>query len=307
MGGGVSSGGGVTGPGPTNTAGGSSGGAAGGGSAPSSSCAGLTGSRDKTLSLTHRGLSRSFLVHLPNGWDGRTPRPVVLNFHGRNSTPSQQILLSGMNSLSDREGFIAVHPQGIGNTWNAGACCGEAQTRAIDDVGFTGAVLDSLSASFCVDSRRVYATGLSNGGFMSHRLGCDLSSRIAAIAPVAGTNLTSPCTPSRAVPVLHFHGTGDAIVPYQGFVGVASVRETMSGWVTRNGCRSTSQNTLARGDVSCESWPGCRAAAQVQLCTISNGGHQWPGGFTIPGLGANTSSIDASAYAWAFFRQHSLP
>lgn len=277
------------------------------GSMTNTACAGLTGSRDRTLSVTHGGLSRSFAVHLPTGWDGRTPRAVVLNFHGRNSTPSQQVLLSGMNGLADRSGFIAVHPQGIGNTWNAGACCGEAQTRNIDDVGFTNALLDELSTSFCVDARRVYATGLSNGGFMSHRLACDLSSRIAAVAPVAGTNLTTPCNPRRPVPVLHFHGTGDAIVPYQGFAGIASVRETMNGWVRRNACSTTSQNVVTRGDVSCEAWPGCRGGAQVQLCTITNGGHQWPGGFTIPGLGANTTSIDASAAAWAFFQQHTLP
>jgi polyhydroxybutyrate depolymerase len=268
---------------------------------------GVTGARDRTVTVMHGGLARTANVHLPASWNGRSPRAVVLNFHGRNSTPTQQNLLSGMNALSDREGFIAVHPQGVGNTWNAGLCCGEAQTRRIDDVGFVRALLDSLEASFCIDDKRVYATGLSNGGFLSHRLGCELSGRIAAIAPVAGTNLTSPCTPSRPVPVLHLHGTADSIVPYGGFASVASVDDTMAGWARRNGCASNRTPLFSRGDVTCEQWPGCRSGTRVHLCRVQGGGHQWPGGFTIPGLGANTNAIDASAEAWAFFEQHALP
>jgi polyhydroxybutyrate depolymerase len=268
---------------------------------------GVSGSRDRTVTVMHGGLARTANVHLPSGWNGRTPRAVVLNFHGRNSTPSQQNLLSGMNALADREGFIAVHPQGVANTWNAGLCCGEAQSRRIDDVGFVSALLDSLETSFCVDDTRVYATGLSNGGFLSHRLGCELSGRIAAIAPVAGTNLTTPCMPARAVPVLHFHGTADAIVSYGGFGGIASVDDTMTGWARRNGCATRRTPLSTRGDVTCEQWAGCRMGARVHLCRVQGGGHQWPGGFTIPGLGANTNAIDASVEAWAFFEQHSLP
>lgn len=299
------------------TAGGNAGNAtpaAGGAAAPtgggtsSSPCAqGISGARDRVMTVQHGGLTRTFDVHLPASWDGRSPRAVVLNFHGRNSTPSQQRLLTGLVTLADRRGFIAVHPQGVGNTWNAGACCGEAQTRGIDDVGFTGAMLDALAATFCIDARRVYATGLSNGGFMAHRLACELSTRITAVAPVAGTNLTTPCVPSRAVPVLHVHGTADLIVPYQGFVGLAGVADTMSGWAGRNGCARSSAPLFTRGDVSCEQWSGCRDGARVRLCSVSGGGHQWPGGFTIPGLGANTSAFDASDEAWRFFEAHTLP
>jgi polyhydroxybutyrate depolymerase len=268
---------------------------------------GLSGSRDRTVTIMHLGLTRTANVHLPAGWNGQTPRAVVLNFHGRNSTATQQNLLSGMNTLSDRAGFIAVHPQGVSNTWNAGLCCGEAQTRRIDDVGFVRALLDSLQGSLCIDSKRVYATGLSNGGFISHRLGCELSDRIAAIAPVAGTNLTTPCTPGRAVPVLHVHGTADTIVPYAGIGGIASVDDTMDGWARRNGCAMTKTPLSTRGSAVCEQWTGCRQGARVQLCRVMGGGHQWPGGFTIPGLGSNTMELDASAEAWSFFQQHALP
>ncbi|MCU0701951.1 MAG: hypothetical protein MUC96_36075 [Myxococcaceae bacterium] len=161
---------------------------------------GVTGARDRTVTVMHGGLARTANVHLPASWNGRSPRAVVLNFHGRNSTPTQQNLLSGMNALSDREGFIAVHPQGVGNTWNAGLCCGEAQTRRLDDVGFVRALLDSLEASFCIDDKRVYATGLSNGGFLSHRLGCELSGRIACpcCTFTARRTPSSPTVGSRA-------------------------------------------------------------------------------------------------------------
>lgn len=298
--GGTTAGGGVA-PGTT------SGGTAAGSGASSPCLTGALGARDRTMTVQHGGLARSFDVHLPASWDGRSPRPVVLNFHGRNSTPSQQRLLSGLTQVADQRGFIAVHPQGVGNTWNAGSCCGEAQARGVDDVGFTRAMLDALEATFCVDARRVYATGLSNGGFMAHRLACDLSTRIAAIAPVAGTNLAATCAPMRAVPVLHTHGTSDVVVPYQGFLGVASVADTMSGWAARDGCARASTPLFTRGDVTCEQWSGCRDGARVHLCSVNGGGHQWPGGIAIPGLGANTSAIDASDEAWRFFEGHALP
>ncbi len=268
---------------------------------------GDAGPRDRTMTVTYGGLVRSFLVHLPAGWDGRTARQVVLNFHGRTSNATQQNLLSGMGPLADRHGFIAVHPQGIGDTWNAGLCCGEAQARQIDDVGFTRALLDALEGALCIDTRRVYALGFSNGGFLSHRLGCALSDRVAAIASVAGTNLTTPCAPSRPMPVLHIHGTADSVVWYQGYLGVAGVDRTMAEWADRNGCAPTSTPRFARGDVTCVQWAGCRGRAEVRLCSVQGGGHQWPGGATIPLLGPNTTDLHASEEAWQFFSAHALP
>jgi len=275
---------------------------------PRGPCArGDEGPRDRTMTVTSGGIARSFLVHLPTGWDGRTARQVVLNFHGRTNTAAQQNLISGMTAVADRHGFLAVHPQGLGDTWNAGLCCGEAQARQIDDVAFTGALLDALEGALCIDTRRVYALGFSNGGFLSHRLGCALAPRIAAIASVAGTNLTTPCTPSRAMPVLHIHGTADAVVPYAGYLGVAGVDRTMAEWAARNGCGATPSPLSVRGDVTCVQWTGCRDRAGVRRCSVQGGGHQWPGGMTIPLLGANTTAINASEEAWQFFSAYALP
>lgn len=269
-----------------------------------SGCGRAPGANDRVWTVRHDGRDRTFRVHLPSGYDRSRPTPVVLNFHGRNSTSDQQQLLSGMNAYADGHGFIAVHPDGVGQTWNGGLCCGEAQSANVDDVGFTAALLDRLESELCVDAARVYATGLSNGGFMVHRLACQLADRIAAIAAVAGPNGASPCTPSRPIAVLHLHGDADTIVPYDGFAGQLAVRPTMTAWAQRDGCGATSAVDFQRADVTCEAWPGCRAGTAVRLCTIAGGGHQWPGGLTIPGLGNNTSTISATAAAWDFFVAH---
>lgn len=282
-------------------------GADGDGESDGDGCGLATGENDRRWTLTHDGRERDFFVHVPSDYDPTVPTSVVVNFHGRGSNAQQQIALSRMIALSDAEGFIAVHPNGIGATWNGGLCCGTAMNENVDDVGFTAAVIDRLAQELCIDERRVYATGMSNGGFMAHRLGCDLADRIAAIAPVAGPNGVVGCSPARVIPVFHFHGNADAIVPYDGFAGQLAVPGTMRDWAARNGCEDERAIFFSEGDVSCEEWTGCTDGVTVRLCTIDNGGHQWPGGTTIPGLGYNTSVISASEMMWDFFEGFTLP
>lgn len=245
---------------------------------------------------------RRYRLKIPAGYDPHVPTPVMLDFHGRHGSAETQALLSGLDAVADAEGFIVVQPQGEGgdSTWNAGFCCGGAQTNGVDDVGAVAALLDHLDALACVDADRVYATGISNGGFMAHRLACELADRIAGIAPVAGGNLMLICEPSRPVSVIHFHGLADAIVPFEGFAGFASIPDSTAGWVARNGCDSQAQVVFEQDDVRCERWTGCDAGVRVQLCTIEDGGHTWPGGTDIPGLGRATQTISASRMAWAF-------
>lgn len=258
---------------------------------------------DGAKTIMHDGRAREFDVRLPAGYDANRPTPVVLNFHGRNSSASQQVWISEMDPIADRENFIVVYPSGVGSTWNADLCCGTASSSNIDDVGFTAAMLDKLEQDYCVDAKRVYATGLSNGGFISHKIACELSDRIAAIAPVAGT-LLSACEPSEPVAVMHFHGTADSIVSYNGYVGFAGVDDTIDTWVDRNSCSSSPTQVYAQGDVVCDEWSGCAGGVAVQRCKVNGGGHQWPGGFTIPGLGYNTDDIVASEAMWEFFEAH---
>ncbi len=272
--------------------------------------------RDEKRRLIHGGVERSYDLHVPAAYDAAVPGPLLLNFHG--FTPivgpqasGAQASLSSMIAKSDSSGFVAVHPQGLlepnGTTasWNAGTCCATDTTR--DDVGYVRAILDEVTAALCIDERRVYVTGLSNGGMMSHHLGCRLADRIAAIAPVAGLDATVPCEPGRPVGVVAFHGTTDELVPYAN--GVAAVDE----WVKRNGCVGEAVETYSKGDSRCVTHEQCAGGVEVELCTVEDGGHTWPDGADfpavpgIPDLGKTTRDLSANDEMWSFFDRHRLP
>nr|HEX4314064.1 PHB depolymerase family esterase [Kofleriaceae bacterium] len=244
---------------------------------------------------------RSALVHVPASYDPATPTPVVLDFHGLAGSASQEAALTGADAEADTAGFISVHPASATSigSWNAGDCCGEAQAENLDDMSYVGALLDELDAQLCVDDARVYAMGLSNGGYMSHRLGCELSDRIAAIGPVAGA-IGVTCQPPRPVPVFEVHGNADPLVPYA--LGSASAAQ----WAQMNGCTSSS-TTFQNGVATCVTQSGCTAGADVTFCTIAGGGHQWPGGETLPFLGSNTDDLHATDAIWTFFAAHPKP
>jgi polyhydroxybutyrate depolymerase len=255
------------------------------------------------------GAMRSLNVHVPSSYDPSQPMALVLNFHGYSSNAMQEDLLSGMSAKADAAGFIAIHPEGTQSSWNAGACCGVAAMTGVDDVAFTKAILDEAESKLCVDAKRVFVTGMSNGGFMSNRLGCELADRVAAIAPVAGVTGIATCTPSRPMPVMHFHGTADTLVPYNGDTqnGFISVPDDFAAWGMRDQCTDMPSTTYMMGDVTCNSYLRCAGGAQVTLCTVQNGGHTWPGGFPIPGLGNTTTNISATDAMWSFFQAHPLP
>lgn len=263
---------------------------------------------DATWSLPFGGVARSFNVHVPASYDPSKPTPVVLNFHGYSSDASQEDLLGHMSEKADAEGFIAVHAQGLANSWNAGACCGDSAAKGVDDVGFVGAMLDELEGKLCVDAKRVYATGMSNGGFLSHRLGCEMSERIAAIAPVAGVLGIPTCNPKRPVPVMHFHGTADTLVPYDGStsLGFPPVLTTFEGWAKRNGCTGMPAESFKNVDSHCSTYSSCAAGVEVTLCTVDGGGHTWPGGTPVPSLGYTTPWMSATDKMWAFFQAHPM-
>jgi polyhydroxybutyrate depolymerase len=266
---------------------------------------------DAEWKVLSSGIERRFDVHVPRSYDPTKPTPVVLNFHGFTSDKRQQDLLSRMNAKADREGFVVVTPNGSGlqKSWNAGACCGDAKDKNVDDVQFVRDLLDELEGRLCLDRRRIFATGMSNGGFFSHRLGCELGERIAAIAPVAGVLGVGACTPARPFPVMQFHGTGDAIVPFDGSTGLGfrSVKETIDLWRDRNGCTGAPTVTFASGDTKCETWSACSPGGEVVLCTIDGGGHTWPGGLPVPAGGKTTTALSATDAMWTFFQAHPLP
>jgi len=279
--------------------------------------------------ITHAGAARTFRVHVPPGYDGSSARALVLLLHGGGGGALQfERASSRFDPVADREEIIAVYPDGSGalKTWNGGGCCGSAVANQVDDVGFVSALLDHLEASLCIDRRRIFASGMSNGAIMSHRLGCELADRIAAIAPVAGTNMTASCTPSRPLPVLQIHGTADGHVPWDGGegcgpAGVAftSVPTTIEDWRRRNACSSVvdadvgGQLDADPNEVHCEVSSECAERAAVELCAIEGGGHNWPGGeppaeiVACPGNGFQSTTFSASEAIWRFFAAHPMP
>jgi polyhydroxybutyrate depolymerase len=264
------------------------------------------------------GLDRQFDLYVPSNYRSVKPAPLVFNFHGFTADPESQDRLSGMSLLAEDAGFILATPKGTGNEealgWNAGDCCGQAALANVDDVAFTSDMIDWISAEYCVDPSRIYATGISNGAFMSYRLACELSNRIAAIGPVAGVLVTDPCVPSRPVPVMAFNGTADLLVWYDGGM-FESVPHSIASWSVRNGCSREMEGVYKKGKVTCESYKKCKEGATVELCTIYDGGHTWPGGVDMSSLlpltygieGETTRDINASRAMWKFFKEHPRP
>ncbi|HEY8041665.1 MAG TPA: PHB depolymerase family esterase [Polyangiaceae bacterium] len=285
---------------------------------PPVSCTGKTGGKgDLTLSLTSGGLARTSLLHVPPSYDPTQGTMVVVDYHGFSSDAAQEVLLTNMNPVADAKGFVVVTPYGLGQGWNAGDCCTELQPPSVDDVQFTKDLLALVSSQYCVDPRRVYATGMSNGGFLSHRLACAMADTFAAVAPVAGVLGIPPeqCTPSRPVPVLDFHGTGDPVVPYDGGpaakllppITFRSVPDTMAFWRTADACLGAPVVTYQQGVVTCTRWSDCSGGVDVELCTVDGGGHQWPGSsIVVPGLGNGTTDVDATARIVDFFLAHPM-
>jgi len=284
------------------------------------SCGGGVSSGDTIHTLSVDGSERQYIVHAPPGYSPAQPAAVVLSFHGGGATAQWQITRTGMNETSDAHGFLAVYPEGTrellgpGRLWNAGTCCGRAVRQDVDDVKFTSALIDDLAIRYSIDSRRVFATGVSNGAMMVYRLACELSDRIAAIAPVAGTLTVDGCRPSRPISVIHFHGTADEYVPYNGGRGkiatsgdFRSVSDTIALFVELNGCAKEPHVTFQKGDVTCQSFTSCKNGTAITLCLIESGGHTWPGGKVLPQEGKTSADISANEAMWEFFTAHPMP
>jgi polyhydroxybutyrate depolymerase len=275
---------------------------------------------DRILALTSKGLPRTSLLHVPQGYAPSTGAMLVLSFHGFAMDAPTQQLISRMNKASDAKGFVVAYPQGVVRSWNAGDCCGTAWTDSVDDVAFVDDLLAKIEAEYCIDPKRVYATGFSNGGFLSHRLGCERANVFAAIAPVAGVMGMDPkrCNPSRPMPVIDFHGSSDPVVPYNGgmpflpvidlgVVDFRSVGDTLAAWKQKNACLGSPQTIYAKGDATCTRVDGCAQGADVVHCRIDGGGHTWPGGVPIPLAGKTSTDISATDTMIGFFEAHPMP
>lgn len=267
-----------------------------------------------TLNMNYENTARNFIVHLPPGFSNAQHLPVVFNLHGYGSDASQQEFYSRMDETSDANNFVVVYPNGIANSWNSGFTI--PYNSSPDDVGFISKIIDTLYTLYNIDLTRVYSCGMSNGGFQSYRLACDLENRIAAIASVTGatTDLQAfNCTLSRKVPVLEIHGTADPLVPYGGSTGIKSVEETISFWVGKNQCSNVNDtvhypdtNPNDSSTVERIHYASCGSGTEVMFYKITGGGHTWPNAYIDYIYGPTNRDFDASQEIWDFFNKFTL-
>jgi polyhydroxybutyrate depolymerase len=267
-------------------------------------------------SFVSSGEERSYLLYVPPSYDRSKPTPLVISMHGAGLWGASQRDISRWNKMADSAGFIVVYPSGLGGkgvrVWRA-ELGGDGLMK---DVRFISDLIDTLSKSYNIDSTRIYANGLSNGGGMSFVLSCTLSDRIAAVGMVAAAQ-TLPwtwCKDKRPVPMIAFHGTADPEIPYNGGSSWISPRPFPStprwaaNWAGRNRCRGNPVDSVLAFDVTRRTYQECAGDAAVVLYTVRGGGHTWPGGMELPGwfVGRTTRSIDATSLMWAFFNEHPL-
>ncbi len=267
--------------------------------------------RTAERTISSGGLRRQYLLHLPPSYQVDSPTPLVLSFHGHGANANDQEGRTGLSRVADEQGFIAVYPQGLrGPTGATGWATTARRTVKVDDVLFVSDLLNQLQARLCIDPRRIFATGFSNGGGMTNVLACTMAGRLAAFAPVSGSYPPYPggCFPVRPVPMLEIHGTEDSVVPYTGKPAMHEppVLSWLQGWASADGCTSGPTTFYEQGDVTGMEWTGCKDDATVVHYRIAGEGHTWPPSvFVEPGAPAD-HTISASLLIWMFFQQHPL-
>ena len=280
----------------------------------------------ETGQLTVDGRDRTFIYHLPTSAPEKGTRMVVIALHGRGGRGVSQEDLTGFSKFADERGFVAIYPDGIDKSWADGRGSSSAETQGVDDVAFISALIDHAIDEFGADPKKIFVTGHSNGSIMTNRLACELSGRIAAIGHNAGPiaeNVSMTCSPTRSMPVIGFHGTADAFVPYAGGEvdkgsggKVLSAKDARAFWASKSGCSTDTKITaLPNTDpndgttVEREESVGCQDNSEVLLFTITEGGHTWSGSDDDLGeaiVGNMCRDIDASTLMLDFFEKHAM-
>jgi len=270
-----------------------------------------------TDAITVDGLLRTYTVNLPPSYYTSADFALVIAMHGGGGSAEQFEASTLLSEKANEAGFIVVYPDGVkstgplgARTWNAGACCEYARDNNIDDVNFIRQLIAKLLTHFNISPKKVYLTGHSNGGMLSYRLACEMSSQIAAIA-VSSCSMVTECDPANPVPVLHMHSKRDTQVPYQGGTGITNVyfppvESVIDTWSSFNGCGSA---TRTQGNLyTLTEWKSCLGNASVQWYLTEDGGHAWPGGLPGSAIGDKPSTaINANDLLWDFFKAHPIP
>lgn len=247
--------------------------------------------------------NRSYLIHIPR--DFVNPSPVVFAFHGRGSNAQQQLILTGLEQTSEAGRFVLVVPNAVGGRWDV---------EGGRDIAFVDEIIDELQ---CVDTNRMYASGMSMGSGFTFALACAPERRFAAFGGVALTGFQPACASAPPAPIIYFHGTKDPIVKFGGgqpqgeTIVLDPVSRAMNEWARHNECTDKTREVEGK-DVVLTTWTACAADADIDYYKVKGGGHTWPG--TEPfiadaiaeGLGKTTQTVKASTLMWEFFEGYTL-
>jgi polyhydroxybutyrate depolymerase len=249
---------------------------------------------DSRQAVIKNGIKRTFLVHVPPGYNGKKKMPLVVMLHGGGGNYKLAVKMSRLSEKADREGFIVAYPNGVGRfgafirAWNGGDCCGYPMAHHVDDVAFLSSLIDVVENEFSIEPSKVYLAGFSNGAMLAYEAACSwLAGRLAAVAVVSGSMTGREPKPPAPVPLIIFHGTKDTHVPVEGGVGKLakwgypvnkeSVDFAVNFWVAANHC-SPEPLIKKTGDVVCHAYSGGKDGAEVIYYCVGGGKHAWPGG-----------------------------
>lgn len=283
-----------------------------------------------SVDIRYNGAKRTYLVHLPPGYDAGHPLPMVVVLHGAFGNANSLEKISGFSELADQKHFIVLYPNGIGamgkfQHWNAGHCCGKAAEDNIDDVGFLETVINDACSRLAVNRSRIFMTGFSNGGMLTYRFAAEKGDILAAIAPLGASAGGRPDRnssewgipkPVKALPVIAFHGLADDTVPFKGGAvpGKKSQREywsvmhSLGVWVKRDGCKEPpAKHDERHKKVHVQTWDNCRDNKDIVLYTLEGWPHVWPTAHYTHKLTRQNPlyNFDAASIVWDFFDSHS--
>ncbi|HVA09953.1 MAG TPA: PHB depolymerase family esterase, partial [Acidimicrobiales bacterium] len=298
------------------------------------------------FTLTFDGMQRDYRLHVPPAASASQPLPLVLNLHGATQNAQLEEITSGMDPNSDQNGYLVAYPDGTRIAkvltpdpvaknaqygWNAGQCCGLPVTKHINDVGFLLKVIADIAAKTQVNLRRVYMTGISNGGMMAYAMAAEASGHLAAISSISGQVEIPVIHPTRVVPTMEFHSVNDPIAKYNGTPSKnpllrLSVMQGVDQWVKADGCSAKphtgtvivgAAGSISAGETATPiAYTHCRSGAEVALWRFTGSGHVWPGSplntgpkksWILAGVGRGIVLVNANEAMWQFFEKYSLP
>jgi polyhydroxybutyrate depolymerase len=256
--------------------------------------------QDAQRTLVVGEMERSYFLHIPPGLNSQKAAPLVFVFHGYQENGDYARNYTDLDSIADTNGFIVVYPDGSGLpgslSWNGGGCCGDAVLNNVDESAFARALLADVETLASVDRKRIYATGFSNGALLSYRLACEMSDIFAAVAPVGGVLMYTPCQPQQAVSLMHVHGLKDRLVPIEGGgsgIQFPPIAEGLSTWAELDGCAGDSKVENS-GPLTHTTYSACASGISVEFYTVEGTGHGWPSKYVAP----------ISQLIWEFFAAH---